>query len=824
MEVKYIMKWNVLKKGRTSITRRPRKPGAETGEYLNRLHQLFQTNKKLTNRRKRLRKSPLCEGDPSRTPALLHEDSGQRSLSRCQNTKSKTPLRKTNGLKSKRKVVLGLNDFSGIQLLAAAACSSFILDHVDDFSVLEEHAAPGVSTDGLSIQDNVILDTRDNGKEGEEEKADSSKGLRLHWDLNTIMDEWKEPWDLQVEPHSRQDCSMKLNLQGYESRFTNGAVIGEEISMVDHVPANQISGKHDGSIPVVPLDENRYGDFSGRTSELNEDLTCSRQVVGTNMITSRTSDGESSVTLSKSVVVDSLIHPVKCEDFVTSTTSVLREETVVKGELGVVCKLDVQPVSEEVMQGVCLSPKLSKSYCDSKGTSEGPLSECCGSNVTQDEPCHMAEGDSKDKLQVGYDSPFEDGELREPIENAFSVTETENPLSAKVRVSPELGQNVENQNFLFAQNAIPKSDIREDPLPDTFERPHINESGKVFCERKDGHDESRPPGGNLSHNDESRSFDVCRTTERQSRCGNTGDSNYRSRWDLRNEKSMGRGSGFFQDCSRNDMSVDYSTRVWGLKSSHEYERPKNDTRNYDSRGGYRSQHRRSSPSERNNGYGSNRGQPARSFSRDRYRDGSGFHTQGYHDSKPRYVDRKQRFSSNFSKPGTRSRSRSRSGSPIAWHFQKRKNLDASNSGEIEATTKGHVSPEFPFKCSDERRFRDVQYRDRRKSPGSMTRRNQRLESLGYPERLKVDDQSWSAQRPARFSQMTDQKYKDNNDDFRKHDGCYEKVTQVAHPDNDDGVRQFRYVADHHNFNSFSKDTGKEDTMVVPESKKLGERP
>lgn len=871
------MKWNVRKKGRTNITRRPRTDDFELGNGIQE-PDAFETKKTSTEnivvdaslkKRRLLHQSPsppaqtlfligegvLSAGPP--TPTVYHEDSGQRcrsnSLSQSQKTKSKTRLRNNNLLKPTKNEVFDLGDFSGIELLAAAACSSFIhdnADHAEDFSLLKQHTtSPGVNScdvdlDASAIQDSMIQDTQnphDNGKEREEEKGAPSKGLRLHWDLNTVMDEWEEPCDdLTVEPQSHENSSVKLHVQGHESRCVE-VVAAEERKMVDSVYTAQLSVKHDAAISVAPLVESCNGNSCGERYESIEDLTCSQEALGTKM--SKTSEGESSVTVSKSDVVDSLIHPGKCEDLTTSTnstTSVLREQIILKVEADTMLKLDQQPVSEEVIQGVCQSLNLCKSYFDNKVTSENPVSECRGLDVTRDKQGQMPEGDSEDKVQVGYDSPFEDGEFREPIENPLSGRETiyyesdniskddfgtiENPLSDKVEASSEIGQTQESQSSLLVKVITPNNDTEQSSQADTFERRHIDELGQVLSERRAGLDESRPVGGNVLHIGVSTSLDVCRngSYERQSRSSNSGDYNCRSVRDLSVEKYMGRDKGSFPDCSRNNISgpcVDSSLRVWELKSCHEYQRPKNVTRNYDPRDSYRRENRRSSPSERNNGYGSNRGPQATNRSRDRYRGGSGFHPQDYHDPKTSYIERKPRFFPNSKRPSTRSRSRSRSGSPIAWHFQKRKNLDTSDSGEVEALTRGHVSPERSSKCFNDRRFRDDRFRDKRQSPPIITQRNQRFDSIGCPERLKFDDHFRFTQRSARFSQMTGHRYKDNNDALRKHDDPYKKVTCVGRPDDDaSGVRRFRYAVEHRNLDNFSGDTRNEHTPVISESK------
>nr|GFB86785.1 hypothetical protein [Tanacetum cinerariifolium] len=249
--------------------------------------------------------------------------------------------------------------------------------------------------------------------------------------------------------------------------------------------------------------------------------------------------------------------------------------------------------------------------------------------------------------------------------------------------------------------------------------------------------------------------DVCRNGAYvpQSRSNRFGDS-----------YSMGRNNVSFRDRSGDDVSGprgNSSTRVWDEKSNGSLDSRSNHYRNYNP---YRSQYRTPSPSERNYGY--NRGPPARrSHSRDRDRDRDHYryndrYRQEYRDPKPCYLERKQ-HSTDFYRPKARSRSSSRSGSPIAWNFQKRKNnLDTSNSGEIETITKGdHASPD--------RRNRDRQSRDSR-----LIQRNQ-----------------------------------------RKQDDHYEKVSRVGNFDDNGGMRRFRYAVDdnHRNLDSYSRDAVNEHT-------------
>lgn len=791
------MNWNIIRKSRTSITRRPRKPGTDAfGLCFKPGTKKFGADKLVDaplKKRKLLRESTspapqtaCLDGEGGltsgpQTPAVHHEDSAQRccsnSLTPAKKTKSKTAARNNKILKPRKKQAKSMIDFSGIELLADAACNSLFDDnanHVKDLSLLKEHVTPRAnSCDDVDIKEAIVSTDSDNGNDRKDKSVAPSKELRLHWDLNTVMDEWVEPCDdLVAEPDRHDSCvgGVKFKLEGCKNRCAE-AVGVEERKLLDSVCRNQSFVKRDVDSLAVPLVKN-----------CNGNLSCSQGVMGVKTISGKTSYVESSA--SKSDVIDSLPHPVKCEDLTASMTSILREQTVVKIESNIkIEKSDQQPTTLE----------------------DPVVSECCGSNVTQEEQGHMAEGDSDGKVEVGYDSPFEDGELREPIgweDSQVEEKETvdcasdnvnkadsgtmENPSSERV----DHGQTKEIQSSLLVKEATPNNDTEQGAQADIYEKIHIDEPAKVFSERKDGQEELR-------------SFDVCRNGAYapQSRSNRFGDS-----------YSTGRDNVSFRHRSCDDVSRPRGnsvTRLWDEKSNGSLDSRNNHHKNYNP---YRSQYRRSSPSERNNGYG-NRGPPARrSHSRDRDHDRYiDRYRQEYPDPKPSYLERNQR-STNFNRPKDRSRSRSRSGSPIAWNFQKRKNLDTSNSGEIETIAKGdHASPERSSKCFDDRRNRDGQSRDSR-----LIQRNQRFESIGYPERIRSDDHFRLTQRPTTFSN----KYKDTGDAIRKHDDHYEKVNRVGRFDDNVGMRRFRYAVDDNrrNLDSYSRDAGNEHTTVIPESK------
>ncbi|CAH1438992.1 unnamed protein product [Lactuca virosa] len=513
------LKWNMLKKGRRSMARRPRKTGADTFELGNKKQDptAFETKKVVDTplkRRRLVHESPSTPPQISclhgygvlppgpQTPCVHYEDPSQRyhsSLSQNLKTKSKTRLRNSNKSKPTKKV-----DFSGIELLAAAACSSFIhddADYVDDQKVFKEDTTPGVDSCAVDIKETLISTASD----GAEKKV----ALRLHWDLNTVMDEWEEPCDgLMVKSQPQDNCSegVKMKLEeGYERRCTEGV-----------------------SVNQLPLAESCNDDSFEKTHESIEDL-------GIKTITSKTSD----------------------------------------------CG--------------CESPKVLKSYCKKKGGSEDP----CGSNsnVTEDEH----EGEMEKVEEVGYDSPFEDGELREP---------------KKERV------------YYESDNTYKDKDKDKDK----------DELGSI----------ENPLSEEADHNGEGQSSlllaDSVSVEESRKNVGR----NSRSWWDTRS-------------------------------SSHEHNRPRNITRDYYSYSprdsGYRAHYKRrpsSSSSERNNEYDDSYNHRAPNRYRFHSREDHYYHYH-YH-----YLERereREREREKERKVGCYSRSRS--GSPIAWHFQKPKNIDVT---------------------------------------------------------------------------------------------------------------------------------------------------
>ncbi|KAI3508320.1 hypothetical protein L1887_23326 [Cichorium endivia] len=406
---------------------------------------------------------------------------------------------KQNGSKPEKDIP-DLNDFSGIELLAAAACHT---------SVYEEHTTPRVELESYVKDDIALIDSEDSSV--------PSKDVRLHWDLNTVMDEWEEPCcDILVDPHSEKGYS-KDELQKAEKN-------------------------------------------------LNYETTNS-QVTGS------------------------------CD------------------------QEQVKSVSE-VVQGGCNN--------DDKVTSEDRLSDCCGSNTT-------------DKVKPGYDSPVEDGELRDTWQKN-EVEEMECVDYESDNIYEDNFDTIESVNNEVITSEVPVNEIEQ-------------------------HDKTKLPEHSQSVVSEEKVIknDSC---IHRSRSENLQDSYSRGKREFGQEKSTGRdGSSYHGWDSRNTQR--YQSRSKHVIGSSRNSQPIN----YNPRGSYKSFNIRQ---ERNESYSIHRGN-----SRERFKSGLGFHLsrrEDYNNHDTCHSERKvSSFSSNFNRGAhlsrRRSRSRSRSESPIAWHFQKKSKVD-----------------------------------------------------------------------------------------------------------------------------------------------------
>nr|XP_043614927.1 uncharacterized protein LOC122586951 [Erigeron canadensis] len=684
-----------------------------------------------------------------------------------------------------KKEVSDSNDFSGIELLADAACHSSVFDGSSQLepSEIEKQTTPraDAKTDGSkeeitpmdsdvsSVHDTtlkVVQSLCDNGN-GETDKSHAPpKASRLHWDLNTVMEEWEEPCtpvDDHCEKSNMKDTynddllNSKTNLESYETR--NSQVAEEKGSTL-----------HDATVSIEPF--------------------CKSEILGTQgnndgVITCKTSDAESS--MSKSDVLDSFAYPLKCETVSTSTASVSLGQTTLKVEP--LIKSDDGQAESEIVQGGCLS---FKGDCDDKLTSEDRLSDCCGSNVSHDE---RAEENTVDKVKVDYDSPVEDGEFREPtIYHIWQKDEVED--TEDIECVDYESDNMYEDNFDTNESVQDEIEVGHQQTNGTLGAELINEHHESVkaevlgskdkasdyqlqersqCASLEKKDDSLAKlntvsrsGGNVFCTDRSTSFGARK--DNTYRSDNIGYSYSRAERDFGPGKFIGRDRPYYRGRGPNDdgqWGDSFSRNSRGGSNS----RDNNRAINYNPRSVNRTFNNRPSPSDRNESYGViPRGtSPARGISHDRFKGGvRRVPPEYYNDSDPCYSERKvHSFSSNYNRGAhipqsrKRSRSRSRSGSPIAWHFQKKRSMDTNeeNPDHRSDTRVPFRKPSFSGEIEASRGYNERNgvngpYRDKRSSPVSTLQRNQRFDPPGYLGRVKPEENIRAITRPGRFPQAS----------------------------------------------------------------------
>ncbi|KAF5790558.1 hypothetical protein HanXRQr2_Chr09g0384621 [Helianthus annuus] len=714
--VKFInsdLTWKAVKKGHRSMVRHPRRTVADKKSHDSVVFDYEKSGVAVLGQHF----AEEILDVPIKKRILLLQAPGQGDRSPQPQTPSPHHEPPRSSEHASEKPVLDLNDFSGIELLAAAACHS---SGQVESSAVEEHSIPRVESysDALkqdispvdsnvsSVQDNTK--SCDDGIDESDKSSVPSKVVRLHWDLNTVMDEWEEPCDIHVDPLSKNSYSKDVSNDGLQIETTKSQVT-----------------------EIVGVQVNSDAGFSGKKH-----------------------DAESCI--SKSDVVDSFVNPAACEKVSTSTASVSLEEITIK-------------VGSDDKQAV------------DKLTSEDHLSDCCGSNVSQD------------KVKSGYDSPVEDGELREPATHSWEKEESE-----ELECVDYESDNMYEDNF-DAIESVTNEVI--DEHPETIEA-SVSVQNNDLEVQGDKADASGPKHSQPVTLVEKDSISKTFIPERKNipsmdiPMSTSCIRRSRSERDFDQEKLTGREGPSYH---RGGQWVDSFSR--NKHGSGGYPRPKNirsdEAINYNPRGVYR-----------NESYGIHSGAPpSRDISRDRSRVGLRRAPQEeYNNPDPYYSERKTQFlasnSSNFnrganlSRSQKQSRSRSRSGSPIAWHFQKKTKVDTKRqSPDYKPDTR------FPFRKPSEteaglvsqttgrviRRFDDRnviggQYRERRTSPVRMCHRTyQRHDQPGYVGKLKPDDHFGPRLPPnGNYSGIRDEKY-----------GMMNERRRFRYADEDNGFRYTR---------------------------------
>ncbi|XP_052189466.1 uncharacterized protein LOC127799454 isoform X2 [Diospyros lotus] len=178
----------------------------------------------------------------------------------------------------------------------------------------------------------------------------------------------------------------------------------------------------------------------------------------------------------------------------------------------------------------------------------------------------------------------------------------------------------------------------------------------------------------------------------------------------------------------------------------------------------------------------------------------------------------------FSQYRWKSRSRSRTRSPLAWHIQRERNMgarrlsrspdfrsdarmqrtrmpfqnsDFAEDGEdvFMSPSRIHYSPQRHSRWID-RNYIGPRFRQR-KSPGRFLWRNPRFGSGGGSGRMMPDDRPRSTTRPGRFTELsagTGRAHKYNGNDYErtKYSDKYEMIHQVKRSDTGGTLKRFRY--------------------------------
>uniref|UniRef100_A0A5B6YGE3 Dentin sialophosphoprotein n=1 Tax=Davidia involucrata TaxID=16924 RepID=A0A5B6YGE3_DAVIN len=759
-----------------------------------------------------------------------------------------------------------------------------------------------------------------------------------------------------------EDCCLTSAMQLGRTTSLESAQLGNHV-----VPDTAVLEKAPCEIDSI---QSKDGEDSGKTSGLPDNRTSPREVIST--VTCQTLDFEYSVSKSESYPSP------ECENLSAAIVAGQRIVTVdVKGEddkasaadaalIG--SQLHVEPkelipkscghsAPNEGTQGKFISHESCETYGKGPASHSGkidledPSEKCDNLDVSYDARGHIAGMENMAEFQSGYDSPFEDGELRESVLYSWD----ENEVEGETECVDYESDNREADDFDAVDYSMSeKAEVEQCGRGDALKKPSHSATSKTKFSGWDflpegresstdrtgevndvstrkirtskcihGHDikglsagevGSRASRGKLSCGEGPSCSDVLHRKGaifiERSRSNNLDDSYFRAEREFDSEKSLGRDRFALEmrDRSQEDGHwVDSSVGYWDSRSRYATgyhargrPRPRSDIANmaakvegltccdkrpsinYSLKGVSRPPIRRRSPIDKDDVYGMHRGRvPVRDISRVRSRGRSGiyshgvsrgpreeFHGLAFEDPSsssahvPHYLARREQgFSPSLnrgahsSQPYRKSRSRSRSRSPLTWRLQRERNVGTRfhrRSSDFRSETRmkrmrlpfqkssfpaddeesflslprGRFSPEYNSRWIDDRNCVPDHFRDRR-SPVRMFRRSQRFDSVGSPGRLKSNDYFRPVIRPGRFSGMADSagrrhKYDSSDDDRRKQGDRYEMVHRVRRYDTGGVVRRFRHDAENcfeaHNEDDCVRQTDRRDVLGAREER------
>lgn len=265
-----------------------------------------------------------------------------------------------------------------------------------------------------------------------------------HIESNVVKEKISAASASVIYMHNGEDCSR-----------TSTVPLGKA-SLQSVQPVQNDVGSHnmivqDNAVCGIDSIQSKDDEEFGNTSGLPDNRTSPGKLIST--VTCNTSDvGNSLNDLEK---VDSFLPSPNYEEFSASSTSIVEVQPIaisdVKGQDGkastayttvsdipehiqpeeLIPKCDEHLPSKEVAQGGIISQGSCQidgenpTICTGKLSSEDPSGDCYGSDVSQEDRGHMVGVESMREHQVGYESPFEDGELRDSIVYSWDDNEVD---------------------------------------------------------------------------------------------------------------------------------------------------------------------------------------------------------------------------------------------------------------------------------------------------------------------------------------------------------------------------------------------------------------
>ncbi|KAH9677635.1 Dentin sialophosphoprotein-like protein [Citrus sinensis] len=335
-------------------------------------------------------------------------------------------------------------DFSGIEILAAAACGNSFdadVDHPEEkpavegsvqdngstvlmgeaVAVMEASDCPSRDADGIedsSVQDTSATFVQNSSNEKENRTLEKSVPSRLHWDLNVVMDAWEEPCDgvsvgsqtKDVEGTSVVGSVEHHILKYFETESETKILKNDKISTEVHEETHLFSDGG-GLAKGSDREDNQMEASSGLDRGLNEcdaDLKDSTQVVSLN-------SHIASVVCQNNVASDSSL-PCYVEKKTECCASSVQEEKVVPAESAQVDEYDVASTHVSALDRVvCESDRTS---LNENGEDSGRASSLHNDVNTDKEMISMDNCEQADPVMVEPASKAVDPVMAEPASKA----------------------------------------------------------------------------------------------------------------------------------------------------------------------------------------------------------------------------------------------------------------------------------------------------------------------------------------------------------------------------------------------------------------------